>query len=572
MRPPYICLSCRLSCRRPGSQPRRFFSTSPRINSHEANDRNATTHHRPSTGPKPVPNIKHIRENVERYAQNCIDRNYTSLAEYPARIRSLADKAAKLQRSLNAPRSRIKQVQKAIAQLAATTSANTNVTGLGKYTDAAATKDIEAEAGAQENEGLNALRAEAKQLKDASQATTDRRETCLEEMQHLALALPNLTADETPVGEIPRVVGYINYDPRSPPAYTTAPSSTTARSHVTIGTKLGLLDFTSSATSTGWGWYYLLNEGALLEQALVQYALSVAMQRGWKPVSPPTLVYSYIAEACGFQPRDANNEQQIYAIEQSERDRNSKKPRRCLTGTAEIPLAAMYAGQEIAAEKLPMKYIGVSRCYRAEAGARGVDTKGLYRVHEFTKVELFAWADGEDPASPSSSSSGQGNGKKITKSTSSSSALFSEMLSIQTEILSSLGLPCRILEMPTADLGASAARKQDIETLFPSRLHHTPQDASSLSSSSPSFDENGWGEVTSASICTDYQSRRLGTRVRDGSVSRFPHTVNGTAVAVPRVLAAIFENGWDDKLGGVVVPEVLRKWMGGIEVIRGQGQ
>ncbi|EEP82385.1 hypothetical protein UREG_07250 [Uncinocarpus reesii 1704] len=132
------------------------------------------------------------------------------------------------------------------------------------------------------------------------------------------------------------------------------------------------------------------------------------------------------------------------------------------------------------------------------------------------------------------------------------------MLSIQTEILSSLNLPCRILEMPTADLGASAARKQDIEALFPSRMN--PAAAA---------DTSGWGEVTSASICTDYQSRRLGTRVRTASAARFPHTVNGTAVAVPRVLAAILENGWDEKRGGVVVPEVLRDWMG-MEMIGGR--
>jgi seryl-tRNA synthetase len=168
-----------------------------------------------------------------------------------------------------------------------------------------------------------------------------------------------------------------------------------------------------------------------------------------------------------------------------------------------------------------------------------VDTKGLYRVHEFTKVEMFGWADN----APTSSSP-------------SSDDLFENLLTVQKEILTSLHLPCRILEMPTTDLGASATRKRDIEALFPSRMRGNGLD-------------DAWGEVTSASICTDYQSRRLGTRVRGGSAkeTRFPHTVNGTAMAVPRVLAAILENGWDADRQVVVIPEVLRPYMGGAEVI-----
>lgn len=547
MKPKYICLNCRLGLRLGSRLQRRTYTASPRL-------QNTTA--RPPTAPKPVPNLKHIRENAEVYSKTCIDRNYAFLADYPAKIQTLAQEAAQLQHSLKQPRSRIKQVEKSIAKLAG-----------------AAAKQQRSEQQTEDSTSkeLDALRAEAKNLKDESQQLTERREECVEEMQRLALSLPNLTSAETPLGNEPRVVKYINYDPASPPAYTSSPTSASARSHVTIGTSLGLLDFTSSATSTGWGWYFLTNEGALLEQALIQYALSVAIRRGWKPVSPPTLVYSYIAEACGFQPRDTHNEQQIWSLEQSEKDKS--KPQRCLTGTAEIPLAAMYAGHDVAAEKLPIKLVGASRCYRAEAGARGVDTKGLYRVHEFTKVELFAWADNGDASSESKGQQQQKQNQEVAKKdTITSDTLFSELLSIQTEILSSLNLPCRVLEMPSSDLGASAARKQDIEVLFPSRISITaPNETEGNSKQSPAaLDENGWGEVTSASICTDYQSRRLGTRVRGATSSRFPHTVNGTAMAVPRVLAAILENGWDDKLGGVVVPEVLRPWMMGIEVIKGQ--
>jgi seryl-tRNA synthetase len=181
-------------------------------------------------------------------------------------------------------------------------------------------------------------------------------------------------------------------------------------------------------------------------------------------------------------------------------------------------------------DELPMKCVAVSRCYRAEAGARGADTKGLYRVHEFSKVEMFGWTQPSYPAA---------------------AEVFDEMVSIQSDILESLGLHCRILEMPSTDLGASAVRKRDIEAFFPSRR---PKD-------------DGWGEVTSASICSDYQSRRLATRVSLGGKLHFPYTVNGTAMAVPRVLAAILENNWNEEKMTVTIPEVLRPWMGGMETI-----
>ncbi|PTU16808.1 hypothetical protein P175DRAFT_0505461 [Aspergillus ochraceoroseus IBT 24754] len=304
---------------------------------------------------------------------------------------------------------------------------------------------------------------------------------------------PNISSSHTPIGSEPTLVEYLNFDAQSPPAWVHRPDP--SRSHVSIGSTL--------ASST-------------------------------LPALPPRQG----GEACGFQPRDQNNEQQIWAIEQSGKGQGQTPA--LARATAEIPLAAMHAGRDLEPSTLPLKLVGPSRCYRAEAGARGVDTKGLYRVHEFTKIEMFGWADNV-PASSSIPSSDD---------------LFNELLTIQKEILTSLRLPCRVLEMPTTDLGASASRKLDIEALFPSRMRgETLEDA--------------WGEVTSASICTDYQSRRLGTRVRGGTAkdSRFPHTVNGTAIAVPRVLAAILENGWDAERGVVVIPEVLRPWMGGMEVI-----
>ncbi|GAB7349363.1 hypothetical protein MBLNU459_g8490t1 [Dothideomycetes sp. NU459] len=385
----------------------------------------------------------------------------------------------------------------------------------------------------------DALLEEAKKLK-AQLAHIEAKEKHLQdEIDRLAIELPNLSSTHTPNGSAPEVIGYINHHPEPDPAT----SDRVWRSHVHVGSELDLLDFQGSATTSGWGWYFLKNEAALLEQALIQYALSVAMKRGWRVVSPPSIVYSHIAAACGFQPRDQNDEQQIYAIAQSDKDK--AKPALVLAGTAEIPFAGMKANTTLEEADLPLKVIGASRCYRAEAGARGIDTKGLYRVHEFTKVEMFAWTMPD--------STGDEHFQEATPSH--SETLFDEMVSVQEEILQSLGLQCRILEMPANELGASATRKIDIEAFFPSRTEK----------------DQGWGEVTSASICTDYQSRRLNTKVRTDKFGRkheWPHTVNGTALAVPRVLAAIMEAGWDENSKSLLVPEVLRCWMGGMERIQ----
>jgi seryl-tRNA synthetase len=372
---------------------------------------------------------------------------------------------------------------------------------------------------------------EAKKLKGELGAIEAQEAQLQEEIEGLAQDLPNLSSTHTPVGTEPEVVGYINKDMAPANRHT----DLAWKSHVDIGQELGILDFSGSAQTSGWGWYFLVGDGALLEQALVQYALGVARRRGWKTVAPPSLVYSHISSACGFQPRDQNGEQQIYAIEQSVKDKS--KPQLALAGTAEIPLAGMKANQTLDEAQLPLKTVGVSRCYRAEAGARGADTKGLYRVHEFTKVEMFAWSKPDNAGDDHFTASNAANSESI----------FEEMLSIQEEILQGLGLHCRILEMPTTDLGASATRKRDIEAFFPSRREK----------------DEGWGEVTSTSMCTDYQSRRLHTRTRINGKLEFPHTLNGTALAVPRVLAAILENHWNEENRTVTIPEVLQKFMDG---------
>ncbi|KAG5979297.1 hypothetical protein E4U55_005327 [Claviceps digitariae] len=478
--------------------------------------RTFTANKRPSVAPKPIIDIKAIRQNPELYEKTCIQRNYSPQAQHPAKIIQLHEKWQHLQKQGRSLRERANLLRKFLAN-PATSSGD----------DDADMMQIRAMSREQ-------VREEAKEIKAQLSGIEQGEAEAMAEMEALALEIPNLTSESTPLGDEPRVLSYINEEP----VFIKAHDSPSWRSHVHIGAELGLLDFAGAATASGWGWYYLLGEAAQLEQALVQYALAVATKHGWTQVSPPTMVYSHIGAACGFQPRDQHGEQQIYTVAQSPADAARGVPELCLSGTSEIALAGMKANMSLDPEDLPLKRVAVSRCYRAEAGARGADTKGLYRVHEFTKVEMFAWTAPDLPTADT---------------------LFNEMLDIQTELLQSLGLHCRVLEMPATDLGASAVRKVDMETWFPSRQQNH---------------NRGWGELTSASLCTDYQTRRLATRTRAGPDRHitFPWTCNGTALAAPRVIAALLETGWDEETATVAIPPVLRPWMDGKDRIGRVGQ
>ena len=470
---------------------------------------------RPPSAPKPIIDIKHIRQNPELYERNCLERNYQRQAGHPARIVELHARWQDLQREGRGLRQRSNLLRRHLAN-PATSSDDQDMEDIREMS-------------------IESVKEEARRLKGELAGIEKGEAEAVTEMEALALEIPNLTSDETPRGKEPELLSYINEPP--PAEVANAADDDMWRSHVHIASELGIVDFAAAATASGWGWYYLVGEGAELEQALVQYALACVTRHGWTQVSPPTMVYSHIGAACGFQPRDQNGEQQVYAIAQPARDAARGVPEMCLAATSEISLAAMKAGAAIDARDLPMRRVAASRCFRAEAGARGADTKGLYRVHEFTKVEMFAWTAPDAAAADE---------------------VFDEVLDIQTEILSSLGLPSRILAMPPGDLGASATRKVDMEAWFPSRRHHDARGG-------------GWGEVSSASQCADYQARRLLTRTRapgSGAVG-FPWTLNGTALAVPRVMAALLENGWDEARGTVRLPEVLRPWMDGREVIGG---
>lgn len=325
--------------------------------------------------------------------------------------------------------------------------------------------------------------------------------------------LPNLI--DASVGENQLLCDYLNPLPNIDPLVDPIPNEKFDHKH--IMEKHNLVNFTKATIISGRGWYYLLNEAAMLEQALIQYALSMARKNGFKMIIPPSIVKTEVTNACGFKPRDQNNETQVYEL---------KSDDLCLTGTAEIPLAALYSNHEFKESDLPLNHVGVSRSYRAEAGAAGRDTRGIYRVHEFTKVELFSWTKGD---------------------VNSSMPVFDKIVNFQKEFISSLGLTARVLIMPANDLGNPAFKKIDIEVLMPGR--------------------GKWGEVSSTSNCLDFQSRRLNTRYKSQK-SDWVHTLNGTACAIPRVVLAIIENNYDPVNDCIKIPKVLQKYMDDIEYIK----
>ncbi|KAI1325636.1 hypothetical protein F5Y16DRAFT_258928 [Xylariaceae sp. FL0255] len=551
VRSSFICPQCRLVRPRTNIPSRLSLfrnNTAARLYSSESTTTTPYQSQRNPNAPTRNINIKHIRQNPELYEQNCLERNYKVQATYPARVNELFEQLKARQKEGRSLRERSNELRREIVNPATIQHEGDNTTNTNSTTTTQAMTD-KPQLRDVKTMTKEELLEEARQLKQSLSTLVEDESRIEAEMEDLAAAIPNLTSDETPRGDEALVLSYINephpllVEPKGPASSSSSSSDRIWRSHVHIGTELGILDFASAGKTSGWGWYFLLDEAAQLEQALISFALaSVTRVAGWRQGSPPSVVYSHMADACGFQPRDQNGETQTYALSQGVK-KDDKKPERSLAATAEIPFAGMRTGTSFDVSELPLKVVGASRCFRAEAGARGKRTQGLYRVHEFTKVEMFAWTRPDED---------------------STTDIFDEMVDIQTDILSSLGLHCRVLEMPSADLGASAVRKIDIETFFPSRVGLGVEGEA----------ESGWGEVTSASICRDYQTRRLDTRITAGKGVKkedlgggYPWTVNGTALAVPRVLAAILENGWDEETMSVVIPECLRPWMDGAERI-----
>lgn len=285
------------------------------------------------------------------------------------------------------------------------------------------------------------------------------------------------------------------------------------KDHLEIGTNLGILDFESGAKVAGSQFYYLQGDGALLELALIQYAFEVLAKENFKPIITPDLAKSRYYLGTGYMPH--GDEAQTYEIKNSDLG---------LIATAEVTLAGKHADEVIAENSLPLKYLGYSHCFRQEAGAYGKYSKGLYRVHQFTKAEMFIYCKPEE-----------------------SNELHDYLLNIEEKIYQQLEIPYRVLKQCTGDLGAIASRKYDLEAWMPGR------------------DE--YGEVTSTSNCTDYQARNLNIKYKtSGGKNEFVHMLNGTAIATSRVIIAILEN-FQQKDGSVKIPKVLQKWMGKDKIV-----
>lgn len=280
------------------------------------------------------------------------------------------------------------------------------------------------------------------------------------------------------------------------------------KDHLALGIALGILDFETGAKVTGSQYYYLYGDGALLELALVRFALDLLVKEGFTPVITPDLARSRFYLGTGYTPQ--GEEAQTYTINNSDLG---------LIATAEVTLAGKHADEVIPEAKLPLKYAGYSHCFREEGGAYGKYSKGLYRVHQFTKVEMFVYCQPEE-----------------------SDKMHDCLLSIEEKIYQALGLPYRVLKMCSGDLGAMAAQKYDVEVWMPGR--------------------GEYGEVTSTSNCTDYQARNLNIKYKgkDGK-NEFVHMLNGTAIATSRTIIAILEN-YQQQDGSVKIPEVLQSYLG----------
>ncbi len=326
-------------------------------------------------------------------------------------------------------------------------------------------------------------------------------ETALEEA---ARQIPNMIHPDAPIGKLDtenlevKKVG-------TPRKFDFEP-----KDHVQLAEELDLLDFDRGTKVSGPKFYYLKNESVFLEQALIMYALNTLKKHGFEIFITPDIAKEEVLKGIGFNPR--GNESNVYSIEEEGT---------CLVATAEITLGGYHSGEILEKSKLPLMYGGLSHCFRREAGAAGQFSKGLYRVHQFDKVEMFVYSTPEK-----------------------SDEMHEKLRQIEEEIFTGLGLPFHVVDTCSGDLGAPAYRKWDLEAWMPGR--------------------NGgeYGEVTSTSNCTDYQARRLNIKYKDDDgKNKYVHTLNGTAIAVGRAMLAIFEN-YQNADGSITIPQVLVPYCG----------
>lgn len=350
-------------------------------------------------------------------------------------------------------------------------------------------------------------KAEGRQLREQSTQLETQLAAITSELDTVQRTIPNLSHPQAPIGGDDQANLELRQGKTPLPKFDFQPLD-----HVVLGDKLKLMDFEGGAKVTGHGFYFLKNEAVLLELALQRYALDLLMADGFTPTLTPDLARNEILHGIGYIPRGP--ETQIYSIADSDLS---------LVATAEITLGGLLADEILEREQLPIKVCGISHCYRTEAGAHGRASRGLYRVHQFTKVEMFAFTTPDE-----------------------SEGMLDHFCDLECRLFDGLGIPYRVVDTATGDLGGPAYRKFDLEAWMPGR------------------GEGGeYGEVTSTSNCTDYQARRLGIRFRTKGEkgTAFVHTLNGTAVAISRALIAILEN-YQQADGSVIIPQALRALVG----------
>ncbi len=349
---------------------------------------------------------------------------------------------------------------------------------------------------------------QAKELKEQLSSVESQFKKAEPEYFELMAAIPNMMHESVPIGEgetaneVVRTVG-------EKPEFDFEP-----KDHEAIGLKRDLLDLEAAAHTSGSRFYYLKNEAVLLEFALINWLMHKYVSKGFTPVTTPVLVREHMMYATGFFPAEKN---EIYKVNPGEDDLY-------LVGTSEVTLAGLHMKKPLEEDNLPKRYIGFSTCFRREAGSYGRDTKGIFRVHQFDKVEMYSYCTPEQ-----------------------SWEEHEYLLSIEEEILQELGLHYQVINIGSGDLGAPAAKKYDCEVWIPT--------------------QNKYRELTSCSNTTDYQSRRGGIKYRkkDGKLE-LCHTLNGTAMASTRTIIALLENNQNED-GTIDIPKVLQKYMGGAKKI-----
>jgi seryl-tRNA synthetase len=349
-------------------------------------------------------------------------------------------------------------------------------------------------------------RALGKELKERSAELEEQLQSALAELEELQGLVPNMTHPDVPIGKTEEDNRELRRS-GEPPSFDFQP-----KDHVELGELHDMLDFEAGAKVAGQKFYYLKNELVLLEQALIRFALDFLRGKSFTLLQTPDLARASIAAGLGYNPR--GEETQVYSVANTDL---------VLVGTAEITLGGLHSDEILDAEQLPLRYCGLSHCFRTEAGAHGRASRGLYRVHQFSKVEMFVFATPQQ-----------------------SEDMHEELVGLEEELFQALEVPYRVVDVCTGDLGSPAYRKYDLEAWMPLR-----------------GEGGGWGEITSTSNCTDYQARRLGVRYRDPESGRprFCHLLNGTGIALSRGVIALLENH-QQRDGSIAIPRALRPYTG----------